>query len=166
MPPQPTAPLGPSAFIRSLSARLNIHAALAGDEEHLLNSIWILLMLLEALLVILFALRSLYRSVRFRFFLRRRQKRVISSRPGTGYSSIASGGGGGRRPSTGYRKVSGASLTSAWDDEHEKKEFYVLGEKDWMVDGQLEYYGGGDQKRYDGNAREQQQWHGRYPMTP
>ncbi|KAK4164600.1 hypothetical protein QBC43DRAFT_288852 [Cladorrhinum sp. PSN259] len=163
MPPQPTTPSrgGPTAFLHSLSSRLNIHAALAGEEEHLLNSIWILLMFLEAFIVVVVTIRSVYRTIRMRVG---RSKKVISSRPGTGYSA-RSGTSYSRRASGGERGLGG------WESEKD----YVLGEKDWILDGvsefslsEKDYYGGNGRFYGSGNRGEKGQWNrtGGYPVTP
>ncbi|KAK4230152.1 hypothetical protein QBC38DRAFT_452559 [Podospora fimiseda] len=152
MPPSPT-PLPkintphPSTFFSSLNSRLNINAALAGDEEHLLNSIWILLMLVEAFIIVAVTIRTVWRSIRYRFFVR--GKRVVSSRPGS-------------RQSWGGRKVSG--LSSVEEEEEEEERGWALGEKEWVLsrEGEFERGGWGGYGRWEGT----QGRNGGWPVTP
>ncbi|KAK4182820.1 hypothetical protein QBC35DRAFT_456900 [Podospora australis] len=68
-----------------LSRRFNLSAALAGDENHLLNGIWIILMTLEALLVFVVAMRGIIRALSWRVVKNRQLK--LTSRPSSRSSS-------------------------------------------------------------------------------
>lgn len=192
MPPQPSPSHPPTIttattnFITSLTARLNIHAALAGEEDHLLNSIWIVLMLLEALIVVIVALRSLFRVT----VLRLRSLSSSRRRSGAAAASAAAAAAGKRQTSSGGPEKRRRQVSSGSQRESSLGLKFALGEKDWIVDGGGEYhdYEHEHEHEYDyeydydndamgsgvvvvgygtsGNAERERYYGGKFPVTP
>ncbi|KAK0671981.1 hypothetical protein QBC41DRAFT_334840 [Cercophora samala] len=126
-------------LLASLQKRFNPHAALAGDEDHLLNGIWFFLLLLEALIVLGVLLQAVVRGLRWRI---RRRKAMVMSRPGSSYQFEGRGRQGWMVPSTpsrekGFVRRESSAGNGGWEQDG------------WWQDGKghgLEWdygYGGG-----------------------
>ncbi|KAK4194893.1 hypothetical protein QBC40DRAFT_301672 [Triangularia verruculosa] len=105
----------------SLQKRFNPRAALAGDEDHLLNGIWFFLLSLEALIVLGVLFKAVVRGLRWR--IRRRKLGMMMSRPGSSYQweDKSRAGQGWMIPSTPSREKGfirrDSSATAKWGED-------------------------------------------------
>ncbi|KAK0744279.1 hypothetical protein B0T21DRAFT_428533 [Apiosordaria backusii] len=128
-------------LLTSLQKRFNPHAALAGDEDHLLNGIWFFLLLLEAMIVLGVLFKAVVRGLKWRINRRRMARGIImgaGSRPGSSYQMPPS------TPSRekGLRRDSNAR----WEqDRWQEGSGYGF---EWDYGWDARYYGGGHEKGY------------------
>ncbi|KAK4172072.1 hypothetical protein QBC36DRAFT_382080 [Triangularia setosa] len=132
-------------LLASLQKRFNPRAALAGDEDHVLNGIWFFLLLLEALIVLGVLFKALVRGLRWRI---KRRKAMVMSRPGSSYQWEGDNKGRGGQdwvvPSTPSREKGfirrDSNAAGRWEQDGEVYGF------EW--DYGWNRYGGGHEKGY------------------